>query len=118
MSVSIFHNPRCSKSRAALTALEERGINAEIIKYLDTPPTETELTEVIDKLGIEAKALIRFGESRAQELNISKTDDRSNAAWITLMVDNPVLIERPIVVTGDKAAIGRPLNQVLALFDV
>lgn len=117
MSVSIFHNPRCSKSRASLAALEERGIDAEVVHYLDTPPSENELTQIIGKLGIEAKALIRFGESRAKELGISQADDRSNTKWIKLMVDNPILIERPIVITTDKAAIGRPLEQVLALFD-
>jgi len=117
MSVSIFHNPRCSKSRAAMAALEERGIDAEVVAYLETPPTETELAEIIDKLGIEAKALIRFGEKRASELGIAKGDDRSEAAWIKLMVENPILIERPIVITTDRAAIGRPLDNVLALFD-
>jgi len=117
MSVSIFHNPRCSKSRAALTALEERGIDAEVVQYLDSPPTQAELAEIIQKLGIEARALIRFGESRAKELVISKTDKRSEAEWIKLMVDNPILIERPIVINADKAAIGRPLEHVLNLFE-
>jgi len=117
MSVSIFHNPRCSKSRAALTALEERGIGAEVVSYLETPPTENELAEIIRKLGIEARALIRFSESRAAELGISKNDERAEAEWIKLMLDNPILIERPIVITSDKAAIGRPLDNVLRLFE-
>ncbi|VAX09243.1 Uncharacterized protein YfgD, not an arsenate reductase [hydrothermal vent metagenome] len=118
MLVSIFHNPRCSKSRAAMAALEEHGIDAETVLYLDAPPTAVELAEVIGKLGIEAKALIRFGESRAKELGISVADERSAMAWITLMVENPILIERPIVITADKAAIGRPLERVLDLFDL
>jgi len=117
MSVSIFHNPRCSKSRAALTALEERGIDAEVVQYLENPPTENELAEIIRKLGIEARSLIRYGESRAAELGINKNDERSEAEWIKLMVDNPILIERPIVITSDKAAIGRPLDNVMELFE-
>ena len=117
MSVSIFHNPRCSKSRAALSALEERNIEAEVVRYLDAPPTEAELTDIVHKLGIETKALIRFGEGRAKELGISRADDRADAEWIALMVENPILIERPIVIREDRAAIGRPLEQVLALFD-
>lgn len=101
-----------------MAALEEHGIDAKTVLYLDAPPTSAELAEIIDKLDIEAKALIRFGESRAKELGISKMDERSAVAWITLMVDNPILIERPIVITEDKAVIGRPLEQVLNLFDL
>lgn len=117
MSISIFHNPRCSKSRAALAALEERGIDAEVVQYLENPPSENELAEIVRKLGIEARALVRFGEGRAAELGINRNDERSDAEWIQLMVDNPILIERPIVIRSEKAAIGRPLDKVLELFE-
>lgn len=113
MSISIYHNPRCSKSRTTLGLLEEKGITPEIVTYLDTPPTESELTDILGKLGKKPTDLIRFGESIAKELGLSQNDDRSDAEWVQLMVRNPILIERPIVVNGDKAAVGRPPESVL-----
>ena len=117
MKPMIYHNPRCSKSRAMLQILQEKGIDPEVVHYLETPPTEDELTAIIAMLGIKPKELIRFKEDRATQLGISKTDDRPDSEWISLMVNNPILLERPIVVTNGKAAIGRPPESVLEIVD-
>ena len=117
MSISILHNPRCSKSRATLKLLNEKGIEPDIIQYLKTPPSERALAEIIKKLKISPKELIRFKERVASELGLSFTDTRSEAEWLKIMVDNPVLIERPIVIQGDRAAIGRPPENVLSIID-
>ena len=118
MKTIIYHNPRCSKCRAATQLLEERGIQPEVIKYLETPPSTEELAEIINKLGITPKELIRFKESRATELGITPADERPDTEWISLMNENPVLIERPIVVTSGKAAIGRPLENILKIISI
>jgi arsenate reductase len=115
MHYSIFHNPKCSKSRETLKLLNEKGIEPEIILYLAAPPTEKELSTVLKKLGIEAKELIRFKEAVAGELGIKPSDKRREEEWVRLMVENPVLIERPIVITSQKAVIGRPPENVLEL---
>ena len=117
VNVSMFHNPKCSKSRATLKLLNDRGIEPEIILYLKDPPTEKTISEIREKLDIEPKELIRFKESRVKELGLSQSDTRSDREWIKLMVENPILIERPIVFTSNKAAIGRPPENVLELFD-
>ena len=115
MHYSIFHNPKCSKSRETLKLLNEHGIQPEIILYLASPPTEKDLTTILKKLGLEAKDLIRFKEGVASELGIKSSDQRSEKEWVRLMVENPVLIERPIVMTPQKAVIGRPPEKVLEL---
>lgn len=109
---TIYHNPRCSKSRASLEMLEAKGINPTIIKYLDTPPDKAELTEILDKLGLQAEQIVRKGEALFTELGLN---DRtlSNEEWIEVLAQNPRLIERPIVVSGNKAAIGRPIERVI-----
>jgi arsenate reductase (glutaredoxin) len=114
MSVTIYHNPRCSKSRQTLALLEDRGVKPQIVHYLDNPPSVAELTAIIAKLGVGARGIIRTGEAAYKELglgDISKPD----TVVIKAMVDNPILIERPIVVNGAKAAIGRPPNAVLSI---
>lgn len=113
MKISIFHNPKCSKSRATLKLLNDRDIAPEIILYLKTPPTETELVDILKKLDMAPQHLIRFKESTAKELGITLADKRPDTEWIKLMCKNPSLIERPIVLTTDKAAIGRPPEKVL-----
>jgi len=113
MKVSMFHNPKCSKSRATLKLLNDQDIEPEIVLYLKTPPTETELTDILKKLDMLPQHLIRFKESIAKDLGISLADKRPDAEWIKLMCDNPSLIERPIVITDKKAAIGRPPEKVL-----
>ncbi|WP_456425187.1 arsenate reductase (glutaredoxin) [Rhodocaloribacter sp.] len=115
--VQIFHNPRCSKSRAALKALEARGVEAEVIAYLKEPPSPEALDALCRKLGLPPQALIRTGERRFRELGLRLDDDRSRAEWLRILSENPILIERPVVVSGDRAVIGRPLENVLALLD-
>ena len=111
---TIYHNPRCSKSRASLAALEERGIEPTIIKYLETPPSREELREVLKKLGMNAEQIVRKGEALYKELGL-KDKQLSNEEWIDVLAANPKLIERPIVVNGNRAAIGRPLEAVIEI---
>jgi len=113
MSITIYHNQRCTKSRAAMALLEEKNISADVIYYLENPPTQKALKELLGRLGIPAKDLIRFGESLAKELGISKKDERSEAEWVKILANNPKLIERPIVDNGKKAVIGRPTEKIL-----
>jgi len=113
MAVVIYHNPRCSKSRQTLELLSERHIQPEIIEYLQTPPTAAELDRILNLLGMEPEALIRKGEDAYREH--FKGRDLSRAQAIALMVQYPIVIERPIVVHGDKAAVGRPPENVLAI---
>lgn len=112
-SFQIYHNPRCGKSRNTLAILNEKGVNVEIVEYLKEPPSRNELKNVITKLGIKPIELIRKGEevfkSNYKDKNLS--DDE----WIDAMIENPILIERPIVIKGDKAIIGRPPEKVLEL---
>lgn len=109
---TIYHNPRCSKSRASLQALEERGIEPTIVKYLETPPDKQELTDILDKLGLQAEQIVRKGEALFKELDL-QNKSLNNDEWIEVLVENPKLIERPIVVNGSKAAIGRPIENVI-----
>jgi len=112
MSVTIYHNPRCSKSRQGLALLEEKGVETEIIKYLETPPTIDELTLIIEMLGMKPRDLMRKKEAIYKQLELSDAtlpDD----ALIMAMVEHPNLIERPIVINGDKAALGRPPKKIL-----
>ncbi|MGB0467254.1 MAG: arsenate reductase (glutaredoxin) [Pontibacterium sp.] len=112
--VIIYHNPRCSKSRQTLALLEERGINADIRKYLETAPGADELKAVLDKLGLSARDLLRTKEAEYKENHL---DDASltEEQVIQLMTEFPRLIERPIVIKGNKARIGRPPESVLEI---
>jgi arsenate reductase len=114
MQVTIYHNPRCSKSRATLALLEERGIEPLIVRYLDTPPTATELKKVLKALGIGPRALLRTGEAEYRELDLAR-EELDDAALIEAMLAHPRLIQRPIVVAGGKARIGRPPEAVLEI---
>jgi arsenate reductase len=114
MTVTIYHNPRCSKSRATLALLEARGIKPKIVDYLKTPPSAAELKAILRKLGLTPRDILRTGETIYAELGL-KTRDLDDDALIALMVKNPILIERPIVVAGNKAAVGRPPENVLAI---
>jgi arsenate reductase (glutaredoxin) len=114
MTVTIYHNPRCAKSRATLQLLESRGIKPNIVDYLQTPPSAAELKAILKKLGIKPRDLLRKGEPRYAELGL-KHRQLDDDALIALMVENPILIERPIVVAAGKAAIGRPPEQVLEI---
>jgi arsenate reductase len=114
MTVTIFHNPRCSKSRATLALLEARGVNAKIVDYLKSPPSAAELKAILNKLGLKPRDILRTGEPVYAELGL-KTKALDDDALIAVMVKNPILIERPIVVAGNKAAVGRPPETVLAI---
>lgn len=109
---TIYHNPRCSKSRASLEMLEAKGITPNIVKYLETPPNAEELTEILDKLGLKAEQIVRKGEAIYKKLGLADKT-LSNTEWVSVLVENPQLMERPIVVNGDKAAIGRPIEAVI-----
>jgi len=111
--MKIYHNPRCSKSRQTLQLIQEKNTEVEIIEYLKTPPTEKELEELLKKLNIDAEALLRKSEAVFKEKYKGKK--LTNKEWIKAMVQNPTLIERPIVVKGNKAVIGRPPENVKAL---
>ncbi|MCV9389428.1 arsenate reductase (glutaredoxin) [Reichenbachiella ulvae] len=109
----IYHNPRCQKSRQALSILEEKKEEFEIIEYLKTPPSQEELKGLIQMLGITAEDLLRKGEKIFKEEFKGKA--LSEDEWIEAMVNNPKLIERPIVIKGDKAVIGRPPEKVIEI---
>ena len=117
MKCTIFHNQKCSKSRATLELLQSKGLEPTIIEYLKNAPTVDELEEIITKLNIHPKQLIRFKENKAKELGISTGDKLTNEQWITILSKNPDLIERPIVLTVSGAVIGRPPENVLKLMD-
>ncbi len=115
MSVTIYHNPRCSKSRATLKLLQEKGIEPRIVKYLETPPSAEELREIIRLLGLSSpRELMRRKEKEYKELGLDDPS-LSEDALIEAMVKHPRLIERPIVIANGKAAIGRPPENVLAI---
>ena len=113
MSVKIYHNPRCSKSRQTLQILQEKGSEPEVVKYLETPPSETELRDIIRMLGLSsARDLMRKKEKEYKELGLddpAKTEDE----LIRAMVEHPRLIERPVVIHDGKAALGRPPEKVI-----
>ena len=113
--LKIYHNPKCSKSRATLDLLERHGAQLEIVEYLRTPPTAKELAALLAKLGLEPEQLVRKGEDIYKKEYAGRT--LSRAQWIEAMVRHPILIERPIVVAGDRAVIGRPPENVLTLLD-
>ncbi len=110
--ITIYHNPRCSKSRQTLALIEEKGLEANIVTYLESPPSTQELSAILKKLGCSPRQVIRKGEDAYKSLNLANPD-LSDADLIQAMVNNPILIERPIVVNGNKAALGRPPEQVL-----
>ena len=111
--MKIYHNPRCSKSRQTLNLLEENGIQPDIILYLNDTPTKEELASVLEKLGMKASEILRKGEQIFKDNYKGK--EFSEEEWLEIMVANPKLIERPIVVKGDKAVLGRPPENVLGL---
>lgn len=114
MSVTIYHNPRCSKSRATLALLEERSIELTVVHYLDNPPNVAEITDILKKLGKEPREVMRKGEEPYKAKNLGD-ESISRDALIEAMAQEPILIERPIVVKGAKARIGRPPESVLEI---
>ena len=111
--ITIWHNPRCSKSRATLHLLQANGIAPTQRKYLEDPPSADELKHAWSALGMTASELVRRGETVYKELNLSTAS--SEDALITAMTNNPILRERPVVIAADKAALGRPPENVLSL---
>ncbi len=114
MNTTIYHNPRCSKSRQTLQLLEERGIQPEVIKYLETPPDEATLKTLLDMLGLEPRQLMRQKEAEYKELGLDNPG-LGRDALIRAMIEHPKLIERPIVVKDGKAVLGRPPEDVLEI---
>ena len=112
--MELWHNPRCSKSRQALALLEERGIRPEVRRYLDAPPTVAELEAALDALGKEPWEIARLGEGRAKELGL-RDMPHDRGRWVEVLAANPILIERPIAIEGDRARLGRPPEDVLDL---
>lgn len=110
----IFHNPRCSKSRQTLELLTERGIEPEIIRYLETPPTEQQLEDILAALELDPRDLMRTKEKEYKEQGLDDPD-LSREQLIAAMVATPKLIERPIVLANGKAALGRPPENVLSI---
>lgn len=113
-NITIYHNPRCSKSRQTLELLRSKGIEPQVVEYLKTPPSAAELKAILGKLGMMATEIIRTGEPEYMQLgllNSRYTED----GLIDVMAKHPKLIERPIVVSGNKAAIGRPPENVLKI---
>ncbi len=114
MGITIYHNPRCSKSREALRLLVERDVAPEVVRYLETPPDAETLSSLLRMLGMEPRDLMRTKESEYQELGLDDPS-LSREQLIAAMVQNPRLIERPIVVEGGRAVLGRPPERVLEL---
>ncbi len=112
MSVTIYHNPRCSKSRQTLQLLNEQGFEPLIVDYLNTPPSAAELKRILALLGMRPRDLMRKNESVYKDSRLND-EDLSDEQLIAAMLENPVLIERPIVLANDKARIGRPPESVL-----
>ena len=112
MSVTIYHNPRCSKSRQTLELLRENNVDPEIVEYLKTPPDMTTLQDILKRLGISAADLIRNKEAEYKELGLAAHKD-DETKLLQAMIEHPKLIERPIVIANGKAVIGRPPENVL-----
>ena len=112
MSVTIFHNPRCSKSRQTLSLIQEKNIDINIIEYLKTPPDISQLKQILKQLGYEPRQLMRKSEKIYKDLDLGN-ENKTAADLIIAMTQNPILIERPIVLSGEKAAIVRPPEAVL-----
>lgn len=115
MSLTIYHNPRCSKSRQTLARIEEAGVTPTIVRYLNTPPDAATLAAVLAKLDRPATDLVRFKEDEAKSLGLTPTDDRATDDWLAILAAHPKLLERPIVVSDQRAIIGRPPENVDSL---
>lgn len=116
MTIKIYHNPRCSKSRQALEALQNKGIEPEIILYLETPPSFAEIADILKKLQMKPRDIMRKKEAEYEEQNLSN-QKLSDSDLIEAITKTPKLLERPIVVNGNKVAIGRPLENILKIID-
>lgn len=115
--MEIWHNPRCSKSRATLGLLEDAGVTADVRRYLDDPPSPDELRRVLDLLGMQPWELVRTGEHAYRELGMAgwERTDAAAETWVEAMAEHPRLIQRPVVIDGDRAVLGRPPEDVREL---
>lgn len=111
--IEIWHNPKCSKSRAAMDLIESKNIDAKVVKYLETTPSKEQLKDVLKKLNMKASQLLRTGEDIYKELNLNQIEDENEL--IDIMVKNPILIERPIIIRGADAVIARPIENLSEL---
>lgn len=114
MTVTLYHNPRCSKSRAALGLLRERGVKIDVVEYLKTPPDTATLRKLLKQLGLGARDILRKGEAPYKELGLGG-DSITEAKLVAAIAEHPILLERPIAVAGERAIVGRPPERVLEL---
>jgi len=115
--VQIFHNPSCSKSRGALQILEERGVDPEIVRYLDAPPDRSTLERILDAIADVPSALVRTGDEKFKTAGLTKADVQTREQVIDVLLRHPEVMERPVVFVGDRAVIARPSERVLDLLD-
>jgi arsenate reductase (glutaredoxin) len=115
--VRIYHNPSCSKSRGALEILQERGVDADVVRYLDTPPDKKTLERILDAINEEPQALVRTGDPKFKAAGLSKVDVQTRQQVVAVLLAHPEVMERPVVFVGDKAVIARPSERVLELLD-
>ncbi len=113
--LTIYHNPRCSKSRNTLKLIEASGVPFEVVKYLDNPPDVDTLLDIYKKLGEPVTFMLRPKEAQFKALELNLNDERTHEEWLKIVHEHPILLERPIVVSEDKAIIGRPPENVQAL---
>lgn len=113
-SIKIYHNPRCSKSRQTLELIRQKGIEPEVVEYLKTPPSKQELKDILSRLNMDPRQLMRTKEAEYKDNNLDSAE-LSNEQLIDAMVKNPKLIERPIVINQQKVALGRPPENVLEI---
>jgi len=113
--VTLYHNPRCGKSRQALALLQDHGVEVEIVEYLKDPPSVARLADLCKGMGLQPLQLFRVKEKRFKELGLGRGDRRPAREWLRILHENPVLIERPIAVCGERVALGRPTENVLSV---
>lgn len=115
--VTIFHNPACSKSRGTLAILDDLGVEAEVVRYLDTPPDRGTLVRILDAIGGDPAALVRTGDARFAEAGFTRSDLATRDGVIAVLLAEPRLLERPVVLVGERGVIGRPPELVRSLFE-
>ena len=116
MTITLYHNPRCSKSRQALALLQERGFEPSVVRYLEAPLDAEALQTLLGQLSMSARGLLRAGEKTYKDLNLGK-ESLSEQALISAIAEHPILMERPVLVCGERAVVGRPPERVLELVD-
>jgi arsenate reductase len=116
-NIQIFHNPSCSKSRGALEILNDRGVDPDVVKYLDTPPDRATLERILDAIDDEPTALVRTGDAKFKDAGLTKADVATREQVIDVLLKHPEVMERPVVFVGKKAVIARPSERVLELLD-